>query len=97
VQTNFPKLGTLTFEEPDVERFPAIELARRAGDACGTMPAVFNAANEVAVDAFVNRRINFPQITETVRRVMDAHSVVPQPTLEKILEADAWARREAVK
>jgi 1-deoxy-D-xylulose-5-phosphate reductoisomerase len=97
VQTNFPKLGTLTFEEPDVERFPAIELARRAGDTCGTLPAVFNAANEVAVDAFVNRKINFPQITATVRRVMDAHQVVEHPTLEKILEADAWARREAAK
>jgi 1-deoxy-D-xylulose-5-phosphate reductoisomerase len=97
VQTNFPKIGTLTFEEPDTDRFPAIELARRAGDTCGTMPAVFNAANEVAVDAFLNRRINFPQITETVRRVMDAHQIVPQPTLEKILEADAWARRAALK
>ena len=97
VQTDFPKLGTLTFEEPDTERFPAILLAQRAGDTCGTMPAVFNAANEVAVDAFVNRRINFTQITETVRRVMDAHQVVPQPTLEKILEADAWARHEAAK
>jgi 1-deoxy-D-xylulose-5-phosphate reductoisomerase len=95
VQTNFPKLGTLTFEEPDVERFPAIELARRAGEICGTLPAVLNAANEIAVEAFVNRKINFPQITETVRRTMDAHEVVPHPTLEQILEADAWARREA--
>ncbi len=97
VQTNFPKLATLTFEEPDTDRFPAIDLARRAGDTCGTMPAVFNAANEVAVDAFVNRKINFPQITATVRRVMDAHKVVEHPTLEKILEADAWARKEAVE
>jgi 1-deoxy-D-xylulose-5-phosphate reductoisomerase len=95
VQTNFPKIGTLTFEEPDTERFPSILLARRAGDTCGTLPAVFNAANEVAVDAFVNRKINFPQITETVRRVMDAHQVVEHPSLEKILEADAWARRAA--
>lgn len=97
VQTDFPKIGTLTFEEPDTDRFPAILLARRAGDTCGTMPAVFNAANEVAVDAFVNRKINFPQITATVRRVMDAHQVVEHPTLEKILEADAWARSEAAK
>jgi len=97
VQTNFPKLGTLTFEEPDTERFPSILLARRAGETCGTMPAVFNAANEVAVDAFINRKINFPQITETVRRTMDAHKVVEHPTLEQILEADAWARREAGK
>ena len=93
VQTNFPKIGTLTFEEPDVERFPAIELARRAGEIGGTLPAVLNAANEVAVEAFVNRKINFPQITETVRRTMDAHQVVSHPTLEQILEADAWARR----
>lgn len=97
VQTNFPKIGTLTFEEPDVERFPAIELARRAGEVGGTLPAVLNAANEVAVEAFVNRKINFPQITETVRRTMDAHKVVAHPTLEKILEADAWARQEAAR
>jgi 1-deoxy-D-xylulose-5-phosphate reductoisomerase len=95
VQTNFPKLGTLTFEEPDVERFPAIELARRAGEISGTLPAVLNAANEIAVEAFVNRKINFPQITELVRRTMDAHKVVLQPTLEQILEADNWARRAA--
>jgi 1-deoxy-D-xylulose-5-phosphate reductoisomerase len=95
VQTNLAKLGTLTFEEPDTERFPAIELARRAGETGGTLPAVLNAANEIAVETFVNRRINFPQITETVRRVMDRHSVVARPTLDQILEADAWARREA--
>ncbi|HLP78602.1 MAG TPA: 1-deoxy-D-xylulose-5-phosphate reductoisomerase, partial [Candidatus Paceibacterota bacterium] len=95
VQTNFPKIGSLTFEEPDVERFPAIELARRAGDIGGTLPAVLNAANEVAVEAFVNRKINFPQITETVCRVMDAHQVVAHPTLEQILAADAWAREAA--
>ena len=89
VQTNFPKIGSLTFEEPDVERFPAIELARKAGEIGGTLPAVLNAANEIAVEAFVNRKINFPQITETVRRTMDAHKVVSHPTLEQILEADA--------
>jgi 1-deoxy-D-xylulose-5-phosphate reductoisomerase len=59
------------------------------------MPAVLNAANEVAVEAFVNRQINFPQITETVRRVMDAHKPLLHPRLEDILEADAWARTEA--
>jgi 1-deoxy-D-xylulose-5-phosphate reductoisomerase len=95
VQTNFAGIGSLTFEEPDAERFPAIELARRAGEMCGTMPAVFNAANEVAVDAFLNQKINFPQITELVRRTMDAHQTILHPTLEQILEADAWARRAA--
>jgi 1-deoxy-D-xylulose-5-phosphate reductoisomerase len=97
VQTHFPKIGSLTFEEPDVERFPALELARRAGETGGTLPAVLNAANEIAVEAFVNRKINFAQITETVRRVMDAHATVAHPKLEQILEADAWARREAGK
>jgi 1-deoxy-D-xylulose-5-phosphate reductoisomerase len=95
VQTDFPKLGSLTFETPDVERFPALTLARRAGDVGGTLPAVLNAANEVAVEAFVNQRINFPQITETVRHTMEQHHVVSHPTLEQILEADAWARRTA--
>ena len=97
VQTNFAKLGSLTFEEPDVERFPALKLARRAGEVGGTLPAVLNAANEVAVEAFVNGKINFPQITEIVRRTMDAHKVVLHPALEQILEADAWARAEAAR
>jgi 1-deoxy-D-xylulose-5-phosphate reductoisomerase len=97
VQTNFAKLGNLTFEEPDAERFPALKLARRAGEVGGTLPSVLNAANEVAVAAFLNRKINFPQITEIVRRTMEAHTVVLHPTLEQILEADAWARREAAK
>jgi len=97
VQTDFPKVGSLTFEEPDTERFPALDLARRAGEIGGTLPAVLNAANEIAVEAFVNRNINFPQITETVRRVMDAHQVAAHPSLDQILAADAWARTEAAR
>ena len=54
-----------------------------------------NAANEIAVEAFVNRKISFPQITETVRRTMDAHRIISHPTLEQVLAADAWARQEA--
>ena len=95
VQTDFAKLGSLTFEEPDTGRFPALNLARRAGETGGTLPAVLNAANETAVEAFVNRKISFPQITEIVQCTMDTHKVVSHPTLEQILEADAWARREA--
>jgi len=97
VQTNFPKIGALTFEEPDLERFPALRLARHAGEVGGTLPAVLNAANEVAVSAFCERRINFPQITETVARTMDAHTVCAQPDLETILAADAWARATAAE
>jgi 1-deoxy-D-xylulose-5-phosphate reductoisomerase len=97
VQTSLAKLGTLTFEEPDPDRFPALNLARRAGEVGGTLPAVLNAANEVAVDAFVNRRISFLDISALVRRTMDRHQTVAHPTLEQILEADAWARVEASK
>lgn len=95
VQTNLAKLGQLTFEEPDPERFPALTLARRAGEIGGTLPAVLNAANEVAVEAFASRRIRFPDISAVVRRVMDRHPVIPHPTLEQIIEADQWARHEA--
>jgi len=96
VQTNLARLGSLTFEDPDPDRFPALELARRAGEIAGTMPAVLNAANEVAVEAFANGRISFLQIPETVAQTLQAHQVVPHPTLEQILAADAWARKTAV-
>ncbi len=97
VQTNLAKYGALTFEEPDTEKFPALEFARRAGEVGGTLPAVLNAANEVAVDAFLNRKLSFLGITATVRRTMDAHKIVEHPTLEQILKADVWARAEAEK
>jgi 1-deoxy-D-xylulose-5-phosphate reductoisomerase len=96
VQTNFAKIGSLTFEEPDLERFPALSLARRAGEIGGTLPAVFNAANEVAVDAFCNGRITFEQIPEAVGRTMKRHEIVQHPSLEQILAADAWARTAAL-
>jgi 1-deoxy-D-xylulose-5-phosphate reductoisomerase len=92
VQTNLAKLGSLTFEEPDLERFPAIALARQAGEVGGTMPAVLNAANEVAVDAFCQRQISFDQIAQVVARTMERHKLTPHPTLEEILAADLWAR-----
>ncbi len=95
VQTDFAKLGALTFETPDAERFPALRLARRAGEVGGTLPAVLNAANEVAVEAFCEGKLRFPQISETVARVMDAHPVTADPSLDEILAADAWARAEA--
>ena len=97
VQTNFAKLGSLTFEEPDLGRFPALKLARRAGEVGGTMPAVLNAANEVAVEAFCNCRISFEQISQTVASVMEQHQWVAHPSLDEILWADAWARVEAAR
>ena len=95
VQTNLAKLGSLTFEEPDTDRFASLNLARKAGEVGGTLPAVLNAANEIAVDAFVNRKITFPQITEVVQRTMDRHRTVEHPSLDQILAADAWARQTA--
>src|SRR5436190_17639440 len=82
VQTNFAKIGSLTFEEPDPDRFPSLNLARRAGDVGGTLPAVLNAANEIAVEAFCAGKISFPQITETVHRTMDRHRVGEHPSLD---------------
>jgi 1-deoxy-D-xylulose-5-phosphate reductoisomerase len=95
VQTNLAKLGSLTFEEPDLERFPSIALARRAGEIGGTMPAVLNAANEVAVEGFCGHKIRFDQIGSLVARTMERHQAIDHPTLEQILDADAWARSEA--
>ncbi len=95
VQTNFAKLGQLTFEDPDTERFPAILLAREAGTRGGTLPAVLNAANEVAVEAFCQRQLSFLGITQTVRQVMKDHDLIEHPSLEQILAADQWARDHA--
>ena len=92
---DFSRLGKLEFEIPRYEDFPAIKLARRAGETGGTLPAVMNAANEVAVAAFLNRHLRFPQIWETVAQVMDRHRTVAHPDLDAILAADQWARAEA--
>ena len=92
VQTDFAKIGTLQFEAPDFERFPSLALAQEAGTVGGTMPAVLNAANEIAVEAFVERRLSFPGITEVVRRTMEKHATVAYNTLSEVLDADRWAR-----
>ncbi|HNQ88465.1 MAG TPA: 1-deoxy-D-xylulose-5-phosphate reductoisomerase [Verrucomicrobiota bacterium] len=95
VRTDFTRIGALTFEAPDPERFPALNLARRAGETGGTLPAVLNAANEMAVQGFCEGRLGFGEIAAAVARVMGEHDVVREPTLDQILEADAWARRAA--
>ena len=97
VQTNFAEIGRLDFEDPDADRFPSINLARRAGDIGGTLPAVLNAANEVAVQAFCDKQINFMDITDIVGQTMEVHDIVGDPTLEEIIAADAWARETAFK
>src|SRR5205807_4196752 len=92
---DFGKLRQLEFATPRYEDFPALNLARRAGDEGGTLPAVLNAANEVAVSAFLEREILFPRIWKTVAAVMDRHTNVAHPDLDAILRADQWARDEA--
>ena len=89
------KLGTLSFEQPDEKRFPALRLAREAGEQGGTLPGVLNAANEVAVEAFLAERISFPRIWGMVEEVMKKHRTEKEPTLEAIIDADRWARGEA--
>lgn len=89
------KLGSLTFEAPDEKRFPALRLAREAGEAGGTLPGVFNAANEVAVEAFLAEQISFPRIWGMVEEVMQKHTTLSSPDLDAIIEADRWARSEA--
>ncbi|NIP97359.1 MAG: 1-deoxy-D-xylulose-5-phosphate reductoisomerase [Akkermansiaceae bacterium] len=97
---DFASLARLDFEAPRTEVFPALRLAREAGTRCGTLPAVLNAANEVAVDAFLGARIPFPRIWGLVEDVMTAHQVIDYPTLEDLLAADSAARvaaEEAVR
>jgi 1-deoxy-D-xylulose-5-phosphate reductoisomerase len=94
---DFSKLSKLEFFPPRYNEFPALKLARRAGETGGTLPAVMNAANEVAVGAFLDRQLRFPQIWQVVEQVMDRHTPVAHPDLNAILQADQWARGEAVK
>ena len=85
-------VGRLDFEEPRQDLFPALELARRAGTAGGTLPAVLNAANEAAVEAFLASRLSFPGIWESVARAMDEVPFVEHPTLDQLIDADRAAR-----
>ena len=91
------EVATLTFEEPDLQRFPALRLGFEVARAGGTAGVVLNAANEVAVDAFRDRRLEFSQIVEVAERTLANHDLQSNPDLETILQADAWAREEALK
>lgn len=89
---NLAKAGTLEFYEPDIERFPCIALAYQALRTGGTMPAVLNAANEVAVAAFLDERIKFGQISHLISAACEAHTPKLVNDLETVLAADRWAR-----
>ena len=88
-------LGTLTFEQPDLKRFPCLALAYQALEAGGTMPAVLNAANEVAVEAFLNNQIPFPGIARLVQEVMESHQPFPGDTIEEVYAALKWGKEKA--
>ena len=94
---DWTKAADWRFEPLDDAVFPAVTLARSAGERGGTAPAVYNAANEVAVDAFHEGRLSFPDIVATVSRILDTHDVPSREhfTVDDVLAADAWARAEA--
>ncbi len=89
------KAGRLEFEKPDLDRFPCLRLGYEAGRAGGTMPAVMNAANEVAVNAFLDEKLSFPAIARIIETVMLRHVPAEISSLEAVLSADSWARKQA--
>ena len=92
---DFPRIGTLTFEEPDLERFPCLGLAFAAGKAGGTMPTVLNAANEEVVAAFLDGRLSFTRIHAVVDQTLNQHCRASGTDLDQIIAADHWARETA--
>jgi 1-deoxy-D-xylulose-5-phosphate reductoisomerase len=96
---DWTRAETWEFFPLDDEAFPSVSLARRAGEAGGTAPAVYNAANEVAVEAFRAGRLEFRRIVPTIADVIALHDVPSgeQLTVDDVLAADAWARSEATR
>ncbi|MBA3012547.1 MAG: 1-deoxy-D-xylulose-5-phosphate reductoisomerase [Proteobacteria bacterium] len=92
---DFSALGSLTFDRPDVHKFPSLTFAFEACKQRGTLPAVLNAANEVAVQAFLEKRIGFLGIFEIISNTMGLHTRIDNPDLSGIIEADRWAREKA--
>ncbi len=94
---NLVKAGNLEFYKPDIKKFPCLDIAYRAGICGGTAPAVLNAADEVAVSAFMNKKIHFIDIPKIIEKVHTLHNVINNPSLDDILQADLWARKETEK
>ncbi|MDY7032495.1 MAG: 1-deoxy-D-xylulose-5-phosphate reductoisomerase [Thermodesulfobacteriota bacterium] len=94
---NFLEISGLTFQLPDEKRFPALKLAYRAIEEGGTMPAVLNAANEIAVDAFLQKKVGFTGIPSIIEQTMDFHKAKEIHTIQDATEADQWARVQANK
>lgn len=94
---DFAKLGQITFEKPDYTVFRGLSLAIEAGKIGGTMPTVFNAANECAVAKFLKEEITYTQIVSSIERCMDAHTVLERPELPEILETERWVYEQLDK
>ncbi|MFH2064561.1 MAG: 1-deoxy-D-xylulose-5-phosphate reductoisomerase [Pseudomonadota bacterium] len=92
---DFAAIGSLHFQRPDLEKFPCLTYAYEACRKGGTLPAVLNAANEIAVQAFLDSRLPFIRIPDVIRRTMDSHQIDKQPKLSDIKNADQWARLQA--
>lgn len=92
---NLLETGNLEFYKPDMKKFPCLALAYNAGISGGTNPAVLNAANEVAVEAYINGKIKFTDLPKIIEKVLALHDSVKNPSLEEILQADHWARIQA--
>ena len=91
---NWENINSLTFEQPDFDNFPCLRLAIEAGRKGGTCPAVLCAADEIAVELFLSRRIKFTDFAHLVERTLEQHQVITHPTLNEIMEADGWARQK---
>jgi len=96
-RVNWSNINNLTFEEPDLNRFPCLRLAIEAGKKGGTYPAVLCAADEIAVELFLSQRIRFIDIADFVERTLEQHKAIARPTIEEIIAADAWAREKTLK
>jgi 1-deoxy-D-xylulose-5-phosphate reductoisomerase len=99
---NLPRLNlvrtkSLEFYKPDIKKFPCLDIARKAGICGGTAPAILNASDEVAVSAFMQKKIRFIDLPKIIEKVLTVHRVKNNPSLEDILQADLWARTETEK
>jgi len=92
---DFGSIVSFDFEPVDLDRFPCLKLAMEAGERGGTYPAVLSAADEVAVELFLAKKIGFPDIAAVVARTLDCHEVISYPSIEDIFAADTWARETA--
>ena len=87
-RVDFFELGQMTFEKPDIDTFVGLKLAYQAAEIGGSMPTVYNAANEKAVALFLDRKISYLQITELIGEAMEQHKLIAAPTVEEILTAE---------